>query len=295
MNNLTRVLRITYRNVRLTSTAIIQNVVYADLEESRTPLSDAMHIHIQPTRPCNFRGGQFVYLRFPHLGWNSIFQTHPFYVSWSYKDKQGGDIGVCIVEKKRGFTKQLALVDTVTGGSNKPVKVKVLIEGPYGKRLPVERHQNILLFATGIGIAGLTSVVGEVFQNRHQHQHRQAAGRITLFWELNTGRHIAWASDFWGELLTQDVDRKLRIEIYIKDDESRIQIPGARVQVHRKEMPVEQLIQSEMRSNKGSTLMCVCARDAICVRVRGAAADYPDRLLDLKELEFRPGTQKTSG
>jgi len=185
INNTTRMLRTIYRNVRLTSTAIIQNVVYADVEASRTPLSDAMHIHIQPTRPCNFRGGQFVYLRFPHLRWNSIFQTHPFYVAWSYKDKHGGDIGVCIVEKKRGFTKQLALGNTATGGPNKPVEVQVLIEGPYGKRLPLERHENILLFATGIGIAGLTSIVGEVFQKRHQQPH---VGRITLFWELNTGR-----------------------------------------------------------------------------------------------------------
>ena len=50
--------------------------------------------------------------------------------------------------------------------------------------------------------------------------------------------------------------QKLRIELYVKDDESRVQSPGARVQVHRMAIPVEELIQGEMRSNKGPTLIC---------------------------------------
>ncbi|KAJ9601886.1 hypothetical protein H2200_013601, partial [Cladophialophora chaetospira] len=126
------------------------------------------------------------------------FQNHPFYVAWWYKNDQGEDVAVCVVEKRRGLTKRLSLVD-------QKVKKRVLVDGPYGQNLKLHRFNSILLFATGTGVAGLISIIAEIFKNpdRAPVDLRQVA----LFWEVDHIRHIAWISDFSEELLRKDVNK----------------------------------------------------------------------------------------
>ncbi|KIW86664.1 uncharacterized protein Z519_12719 [Cladophialophora bantiana CBS 173.52] len=166
-----------YRNLRLTSLVVVQNMTYNDTErEMQISMPDAMYLHIRPTRPWRFRGGQFVYLRFVDLDYSSILQNHPFYISWWYKNSEGDDIGVCIAEKRRGLTEKLSTIDD-------KAKKKVLIEGPYGKRLRLDKYETILLFATGIGITGLISMVAELFKSPERSPVNLR--RIALFWELD--------------------------------------------------------------------------------------------------------------
>ena len=173
-----------YRNFKFkggrtlfSSQAIIQRIVYEDSATKRQlSMSDAIYLHIRPNRSWRFRGGQFIYLRFTDLDKRSVFQNHPFYIAWWYKSDQGDDVAVCVVEKRRGLTKQLFVVD-------QNVKKRVLIDGPYGRNLNPHRFNSILLFATGTGVAGLLSIVAEVFQNpdRSPVNLRQ----VVLFWEVD--------------------------------------------------------------------------------------------------------------
>ncbi|MFI5420701.1 MAG: NADPH oxidase family protein, partial [Nitrososphaerales archaeon] len=180
--------RIAYRNFRLTSLAVVQNITYRDGEGNvQLSTSDAMYLHLQPTRPWIFRGGQFVYLRFTDISWNSVFQSHPFYISWWYKDRNGNGVGVCIVERKCGLTQKLSLVDKQT--NERGTEARVLIEGPYGKILNLDGYETILLFATGIGIAGLVSIVAELFE--HSGNSTVETRRVALFWELDSDRKFS--------------------------------------------------------------------------------------------------------
>jgi predicted ferric reductase len=159
------------------SPAVVQRITYED-SNTRTKLSmpDAIYLHIQPTRPWKFRGAQVIYLRFIDLDWWSVVQSHPFYVAWWYKNSEGDDIAVCIVEKRRGLTKRLCAVD-------ENATKHVLIDGPYGQNLRLHRFESILLFATGTGVTGLISIVAEIFKSpeRSPVNLRQ----IVLIWELD--------------------------------------------------------------------------------------------------------------
>ena len=105
-----------------------------------------------------------------------FFQSHPFYIAWWYKNRDGDDIAVCVIEKRQGLTWKLSAVDDKT-------KKKVLIDGPYGKELRLGRYENILLFASGVGIAALISIIAEIFKTPEHTPVK--LHRITLCWELD--------------------------------------------------------------------------------------------------------------
>jgi predicted ferric reductase len=175
--------------ISFSSVAIVQHIKYKDDDSNAHLLMpDAIYLHVRPTRPWKFRGAQYIYLRFIDLDRRSFFERHPFYVSWWYKNSDGHDVAVCIVEKRRGLTKRLSAV-------HENAEKRVLIEGPYGKDLRLNSYESIVLFATGIGVAGLVSVIAEIFKNpeRSPANLRQ----ITLFWELNYVREFVRIVSLW--------------------------------------------------------------------------------------------------
>jgi len=113
-------------------------------------------------------------------------QSHPFFVAWWYRDAKG-DVIVLIVEKRKGFTRDLFLhasndIDQRSG-------MRAIVEGPYGKQLDLESYDTVLLFATGMGIAGQLSYVTQLLER--YHSRRVTGQRIALFWELDSEIHAA--------------------------------------------------------------------------------------------------------
>ena len=216
---------VAYRNfelnsgtLSLSSQAIVQGIMYEDSDtKMQVSMPDAIYLHIRPNRPWKFRENQFIYLRFTDLDWRSVFQSHPFYVVWRYKNGEGDDIAVCLVEKRRGLTRRLSATD-------ENVKKRVLIDGPYGQSFRLHKFESILLFATGTGVTGLISVIAEIFKNPQNCPVRMR--QIVLFWEVDYIRecdnatkdtsqglircepgHIACISDFLQDLLRRDVEK----------------------------------------------------------------------------------------
>jgi len=108
-------------------------------------------------------------------------QSHPFFVTWWYRDAEG-DVIVLIVEKRKGFTQDLFChasnnIDLRSG-------IRAVIEGPYRKELDLESYNTVLLFTTGIGIAGQLPYVTQLLESYHDHQIKDR--RIILFWELDS-------------------------------------------------------------------------------------------------------------
>ncbi|KAH8747607.1 hypothetical protein F5883DRAFT_368126, partial [Diaporthe sp. PMI_573] len=122
---------------------------------------------------------QYVYLNIPGVSRTSFAQLHPYYIAWSYR-KDDSDYIVLITEQRHGFTKQLC--SHRSDEPDDPPKLAALVEGPYGRELGLSSYGTVLLFATGIGIAGQLSYVSQLFD---QYGTRKSqTRRIVLYWQV---------------------------------------------------------------------------------------------------------------
>ena len=55
---------------------------------------------------------------------------------------------------------------------------------PYGKEIHLDEYGTVLLFATGIGIAGQLPYVRQLLENFHNYDAK--ARRIALFWQVDS-------------------------------------------------------------------------------------------------------------
>ncbi len=62
--------------------------------------------------------------------------------------------------------------------------MRAIIEGPYGEELDLKLYSTILLFATGIGIAGQLPYITQLLEE--YHNSREKNRRIAVFWELDS-------------------------------------------------------------------------------------------------------------
>jgi predicted ferric reductase len=203
-----------YRNVRYKkplNRASVQTIMYRRGGRRPIPLSDAVHVHIRLTRPWKPQAGQYVYLSIPGVSYTSFAQSHPFYVSWWYDDTNGTNI-VLIVQKQKGFTKDLFLhadkylnndyemrssisgeferrsdieddseLEAIIGDK---FKMRAIVDGPYGKELKLDSYGTVILFATGIGIAGQLPYITQLLEGYRNCEVKTR--RIALFWEMES-------------------------------------------------------------------------------------------------------------
>jgi predicted ferric reductase len=138
------------------------------------PLPDAYQIHIKIPRPWKYRAGQYVYLCLPFVSYKAVFQSHPYMVAWWYCYEEQ-DVVVLIVERRAGFTHKLPIDST---------PVRAMLEGPYGNEIHVDQYGTVLLFATGIGIAGQLPYVRQLLEKFEQYNAK--ARRVALFWQVGS-------------------------------------------------------------------------------------------------------------
>lgn len=127
-------------------------------------------------RRQKFHPGQFVYLCLPSFSTLSVLQSHPFQISWAYQDEKGRQVLVLLVKPRRGFTGQLTLAPSDR-------RYHAFVEGPYGRHLNLGQYGTVLLFATGIGIAGQLPYLKELLEL--YIDCRVKTRRISLFWEID--------------------------------------------------------------------------------------------------------------
>ncbi|KAH8748345.1 hypothetical protein BGZ57DRAFT_739465, partial [Hyaloscypha finlandica] len=81
---------------------------------------------------------------------------HPYMVAWWYPYDKDQDVVT-------GFTQSLP-----SGSSpSQPTELRAIVEGPYGKEIHLDEYGIVLLFATGIGIAGQLPYVKQLLENFH--------------------------------------------------------------------------------------------------------------------------------
>jgi predicted ferric reductase len=174
-----------YRNVKygkLLNRATVRTITFKRPSGRDIPVSDAVHVHVQLTRSWQPGGGQYAYLCIPGVSYTSFAQWHAFYVSWWYRDAEGNDVVVFIVQKQRGFTRNLFLHANSDLSQN--YEMRALVKGPYGKELDLKSYGTVLLFATGIGISGQLPYATQLLEGYHNCEVKTR--RIALFWELES-------------------------------------------------------------------------------------------------------------
>ncbi|TLD14366.1 uncharacterized protein PgNI_02695 [Pyricularia grisea] len=163
------------------SCATIQPINYTTLSGERIPVCDAVHLHVRLSRGWTHRAGQYMYLCIPRVNRTSFSQLHPFYVAWWYREGEF-DYAVFIIKKYTGFTKLLVECNPKDRGTNG--HLTALIEGPYGKELKLDLYGTMLLFATGIGIAGQLSYMSQLLRDYRSCETKTR--RIALFWQVRS-------------------------------------------------------------------------------------------------------------
>jgi hypothetical protein len=134
-------------------------------------------------------------------------------VSWWYQNDKDQDVVVFIIQRQKGFTQSLP-----TSSLIQLIKLRAIIEGPYGKEIHLDEYGTVLLFATGIGIAGQLPYMRQLLGNFHKYNAK--ARRIALFWQVESEgeqsqicgdlansqpeEHLQWVRQWMTEMLEQD-------------------------------------------------------------------------------------------
>jgi hypothetical protein len=110
------------------------------------------------------------------LSFWSFLQSHPFVViSWTEKPQDHLDL---FIEPRRGLTREL-LYHAKNGHAINPL---VLLSGPYGKSIPIDNCENILMVASDFGIAAHLPYLKQLIHGYNAREVR--ARRIHLVWQV---------------------------------------------------------------------------------------------------------------
>jgi predicted ferric reductase len=176
----------TFKYKKPPSRASVRKITFKRESGEDIQVADAVHVHVRLARPWQHRPGQYAYLCIPSI---SFGQSHPFYVSWWYRDGDN-DYVVFIIQRRKGFTNKL--LSYANNDLNLGFEMRALVEGPYGKELNLKSYGTVLLFATDIGIAGQLPYVAQLLESYRKCEAKTR--RISLFWELDSERKLSQSS-----------------------------------------------------------------------------------------------------
>jgi predicted ferric reductase len=156
------------------ATATVQRLWnVSGLQASLVDASSALLIEVTVPRPWRVEAGQWVFLSVPKLGWFTGIRGHPFMISWWERGRSGMTISL-LVRPRAGFTGALERYTNQT--------LKAFIDGPYGKRYGFGDYGTVIMFATGIGIAGHIPYIKELISGYNSCEVKTQ--RIRLVWEI---------------------------------------------------------------------------------------------------------------
>jgi predicted ferric reductase len=136
--------------------------------------SNVLQVDITVPRKWRVRAGQYIFLSIPKLGVLTGLRGHPFMITWWDLGRKGLTISL-LVKSRTGFTGEL---DRHT---NK--ELRAFIDGPYGIQHKFGEYGTVIMFATGIGIAGHIPYIKDLISGYNNCEVRTR--RIILVWQIN--------------------------------------------------------------------------------------------------------------
>jgi len=135
--------------------------------------SNVLQVDITVPRPWRVEAGQFVFLSIPKFGIFTGLRGHPFMISWWERDLKGLTISL-LVKSRAGFTAEL---DRHAGKH-----LLAFIDGPYGVRHDFGEYGTVVMFATGIGIAGHIPYIKDLISGYNNRTVKTQ--RIHVAWQI---------------------------------------------------------------------------------------------------------------
>ena len=142
-------------------------------------LEGAVQLTFSPTRPWRVRAGQYVYLRIPAVSHLSFAESHPLNILWweeNNTNKKATRITV-LAKVESGFTRRL--------NSCPHNSLRILLDGPYGKKKDTDYYDSFVFISTGIGITAQLAYLKELIA-RQEYGHRLR--RVCLVWQVKDKR-----------------------------------------------------------------------------------------------------------
>lgn len=155
------------------ATAVAVRLSNRESTQSLVDQSNVLRVDIAVPRPWPVEAGQSVFLSIPKLGIFTGLRGHPFMICWWERDREGLTISL-LVKSRAGFTAEL----------DRHVNKSLLafIDGPYGARHDFGEYGTVIMFATGIGIAGQLPYIKDLISGYNNCAVKTR--RIRLVWEI---------------------------------------------------------------------------------------------------------------
>lgn len=136
----------------------------------------ALKLRMQCRKPLKIKAGQHINLWIPSVSFWSFLQSHPFVViSWSEKPQDQLDL---LIEPRRGLTRELLN----HAKSGQEMYSPVLFSGPHGRSVGIDGYEQILMIASGFGIAAHLPYLKQII---HGYNARQlCTRRVHLVWQV---------------------------------------------------------------------------------------------------------------
>lgn len=168
---------------------------------------DVANVRVKTSVLWKPKPGQYVYIYVSKL---KFWEAHPFSVVGPSID---GESFQLFCKARGGLTKHLCQNLTESGCNESTAMTKsVMIEGPYGVHAPVERYQNILLVAGGVGITGVLPYVEYLVKLQESNEIAENV-EIHFVWIIQGTPDISWVADRMKQLTSSS---KLKISIFAR-------------------------------------------------------------------------------
>ncbi|KAF1974405.1 hypothetical protein BU23DRAFT_579832 [Bimuria novae-zelandiae CBS 107.79] len=217
---------------------------------------------------------QYINLWMPSVSLSSVLQSHPF------------------VPRNGPVTNAL-----------------VVFSGPHGRSIPMEDCENILMVASGFGIAAHLPYLKQLIHGYNAREVR--ARRIYLVWQVRDIDVTIAAQSLLNDVLDEDTLDDgwiLAISIYCESSNIRSKSFGRRAKVYPGKAPLRDIVQAEVRGDHierklagnvhpepgqpaqrdGKLLITVSGTDHIREQLRGAVREHLTDDVVFSELDYQP-------
>ncbi|XMA13701.1 hypothetical protein WAI453_006492 [Rhynchosporium graminicola] len=216
-------------------------------ERSLKGSSNVLQIDITVPRKWKVKAGQYVFLSIPRLGVMVGLRGHPFMISWWDWSLDGLTISL-LVKSRTGFTREL---DRYT---NK--ELLAFIDGPYGIEHTFGDYGTVIMFATGIGIAGHVPYIKDLISGYNNCQVRTR--RILLIWQINKESQEQWVTSRMDNLLDSDTGYILEVRLHVLDYGGKKDVEygnHSRIKKIFTTPNVVEVLQTEFKSHRGKVMV----------------------------------------
>ncbi|KAG4412489.1 hypothetical protein IFR04_014383 [Cadophora malorum] len=254
-------------------------------DRSLTGPSNVLQVDITVPRKWKVRAGQYVFVSIPKLGILVGLRGHPFMISWWDWSQKGLTISL-LVKSRTGFTGQL---DRYTN-----TELLAFIDGPYGIQHKFGEYGTVIMFATGIGIAGHIPYIKDLISGYNNCQVRTR--RILLVWQINNESQEQWVKSWMDDLLDSDTGYILEVRLHVLDHGGKKDLEyGNHSKIKKIFNPpnIVEVLQTEFASHRGKVMVSQCADRVMADKVRREVQRRMNKRVHLVELDFQPSLRET--